>query len=44
MTLRATDVHCAREEVHDHIAAAENGDSYDDVQDCFSQISLFGSA
>jgi len=44
MTLRATNVRRACEEVHDHIAAAENGDSYDGVQDCFSQSSLIGSA
>ncbi|HYV25371.1 MAG TPA: hypothetical protein VE969_09055 [Pyrinomonadaceae bacterium] len=44
MTLRATNVHRAREEVHDHIAATENGDSYDGVQECLSQISLFGNA
>jgi hypothetical protein len=43
VTLRATNVHCAREEMHDHIAAAENGDSYDRVQDYFSQSSLIGS-
>jgi len=30
--------------MHDHIAAAEDGDSYDDVQDRFSQSSLIGSA
>jgi hypothetical protein len=44
VTLRATNVHRAREEVHDHIAAAEDGDSYDGVQDNFSQSSLIGSA
>ena len=40
---RAANVHRTSELMHDHIAAAENGDSYDDVQDCVSQISLFGS-
>jgi len=44
VTLRATNVHRPREQVHDHIAAAEDGDSYDDVQDRFSQSSLIGSA
>jgi hypothetical protein len=38
--MRAPNIHRAREEVHDHIAAAKNGDSDDGVQDCFSQSSF----
>ena len=37
LALRATHVHGPGEQVHDHIAAAEDGDSYDNVEENFSQ-------
>ncbi len=33
VTLWATNVHRARKEMHDDIAAAQNGDSYDQIHD-----------
>ena len=42
MTRRATHVHRAREKVHNNIAAAEDGDSYNDVQKSFLQLVLDG--
>jgi hypothetical protein len=39
MTRRATHVHRAREQMHNDIAAAEDGDSYRDVQQSFFQAS-----
>jgi len=37
VALPATNVHCPGKEMHDHIAAAENGDSYDKVKNYFLQ-------